>query len=90
MRTMSATEASRGFSDLLDAVERGETVTVTRGGHVVAEIRPAGHRIGRDLRIALEARGPRLTEEDAEEMTRSIEESRAPLRPYDEDPWADD
>lgn len=31
MRTISATEASRRFSDLLDAIERGETVTVTRG-----------------------------------------------------------
>ena len=35
MRTMSATEASRNFSDLLDAVERGETVTVTRGNRPV-------------------------------------------------------
>jgi len=26
MRTVTATQASRGFSDLLDAVEHGETV----------------------------------------------------------------
>jgi antitoxin (DNA-binding transcriptional repressor) of toxin-antitoxin stability system len=39
MRTVTATRASRGFSDLLDAVEHGETVQVTRAGHVVAEIR---------------------------------------------------
>lgn len=90
MKTMTATEASRGFSDLLDAVERGETVTVTRGGHVVAEIRPAARRTGRDLRLALETRGPRLTHDDAEEMLRTIEETRALLRSYNEDPWADD
>jgi hypothetical protein len=30
MKTMTATEASRHFSDLLDAVERGETITIVR------------------------------------------------------------
>jgi antitoxin (DNA-binding transcriptional repressor) of toxin-antitoxin stability system len=54
MRTMTATEASRNFSDLLDAIERGETVTITRGNHVVAEMRPARRRTGADLRTALE------------------------------------
>lgn len=54
MRTLSATEASRNFSDLLDAIERGETVTITRGNHVVAEMRPARRRTGSDLRAALE------------------------------------
>lgn len=53
MRTMTATEASRRFSDLLDAVERGESVRVTRGGRPVAEIRPAPRGTGRDLRAAL-------------------------------------
>ncbi|GAB2460802.1 hypothetical protein GCM10027062_45430 [Nocardioides hungaricus] len=88
---MTATEASRGFSDLLDAVERGETVTVTRGGTVVAEIRPAARRTGRELRRALEERGPsRLTDEDADEIRRTIEETRALLLPDDGDPWDDD
>jgi prevent-host-death family protein len=54
MRTMTATEASRNFSDLLDAVERGESVAVTRGNRKIAEIRPAATRRGRDLRAALE------------------------------------
>ena len=43
---MTATEASRNFSDLLDAIERGETVTITRGHHAVAEMRPARRRTG--------------------------------------------
>jgi antitoxin (DNA-binding transcriptional repressor) of toxin-antitoxin stability system len=53
VRTITATEASRNFSDLLDAIERGETVTITRGHHVVAEMRPARRRTGADLRAAL-------------------------------------
>ena len=53
MRTMTATEASRNFSDLLDAIEQGETVTITRGNHPVAEIGPARRRTGSDLRAAL-------------------------------------
>ncbi|HEX8344688.1 MAG TPA: type II toxin-antitoxin system prevent-host-death family antitoxin, partial [Actinoplanes sp.] len=53
MRTMTATEASRRFSDLLDAIEQGESVTITRGNHPVAEIRPAKRRTGADLRTAL-------------------------------------
>jgi antitoxin (DNA-binding transcriptional repressor) of toxin-antitoxin stability system len=54
MRTMTATEVSRNFSDVLDAIERGETVTITRGNHVIAEMRPARRRTGADLRAALE------------------------------------
>src|SRR5215210_7554085 len=54
MRTVTAMHASRRFSDLLVAVERGETVQVTRAGHVVAEIRPASPSTGRRLREALE------------------------------------
>jgi prevent-host-death family protein len=53
MRTMTATEASRKFSDLLDAIERGETVTITRGNRAVAQIGPAQRRTGADLRAAL-------------------------------------
>ena len=39
---MTATEAARGFSALLSAVERdGETFLITRGRRVVARIEPA-------------------------------------------------
>lgn len=41
MRTVTATEASRSFAALLDEVERGETVVVTRGGKRIASIGPA-------------------------------------------------
>jgi prevent-host-death family protein len=72
MRTISATEASRRFSDLLDAIERGESVTVTRGNRPVAEIRPAHRRTGRDLRAALAQTSPpddRFESEIAEALT---------------------
>ncbi|MFN8031348.1 MAG: type II toxin-antitoxin system prevent-host-death family antitoxin, partial [Dermatophilaceae bacterium] len=44
MRTITATEAARRFSDLLDAIEAGESVTVTRGNKPIAELRPARRR----------------------------------------------
>ncbi len=42
MREISATDAARGFSALLDAVElQGETFVVTRGGRSIARIEAA-------------------------------------------------
>jgi len=38
VRTITATEASRNFAGLLDAVEAGETVVITRGGRRIARI----------------------------------------------------
>jgi len=38
---MTATEASRHFSDVLDRAKAGETITVTRNGQAVAQITPA-------------------------------------------------
>ena len=58
MRVMTATEASRHFSDLLDAVERGEKVIIMRGNHPVAEMGPARRRTGADLRAALAGIAP--------------------------------
>lgn len=84
MRTISATEASRKFSDLLDAIERGETVTITRGSRPVAEIRPAHRRTGRDLRVALAETSPpdaRFESEIADALT-IVTNDRT-------DPWAD-
>ena len=54
MREISATEASKRFADLLDAVEhRGETYSVVRRGRVVATIMPARRGTGVDLRRIL-------------------------------------
>lgn len=84
MRTVTATEASRHFSELLDAVERGETVTIVRGSHPVAEIGPARRRTGADLRAALTGTAP---PDDA--FARSISEAMSMVTSEAGDPWAD-
>jgi prevent-host-death family protein len=50
---MTATQASRGFSEVLDRVERGESIRITRDGHPIAELRPITPATGRALRAAL-------------------------------------
>lgn len=82
---MSATTASRGFSHLLDAVVRGEEITITRGGHPVAEIRPIRRRTVRELRDRLRA-APAFDEAFEGDVA-----TTAALATSDEvsDPWAD-
>lgn len=42
MPDITATEASRSFADMLDAVEhRGETFTIVRRGKIIAQLEPA-------------------------------------------------
>jgi prevent-host-death family protein len=54
MEEVSATEAARKFSDLLDAVEhRGERFTIVRRGRAIAQIEPAGVGQGRDVKAML-------------------------------------
>lgn len=54
MREMTASEASRSFSAVLDAAEHGETTVVTRAGHRVATIAPAPRANGAALRAVFE------------------------------------
>jgi prevent-host-death family protein len=84
MRTMTATEASRRFSDLLDLIERGESVVVTRGNRPIAEIRPARRRTGKDLRAALAE-----TVAPDERFEKDITEAVALLTADGTDPWGD-
>jgi len=82
MRRVSATEASRHFSELLDAVEAGAIVTVTRGNRPIAEMRPAISHTGRDLAAAL--RGTRPPDDD---FAASIADAVAGLT-ESADPWS--
>ncbi|MFD0744376.1 type II toxin-antitoxin system Phd/YefM family antitoxin [Phytohabitans flavus] len=82
---MTATEASRRFSDLLDAIERGETITITRGNHPVAEIRPARRRTGADLRAALADIPP-----PDDRFADDIADALGLLTTEGNDPWAAD
>jgi prevent-host-death family protein len=57
MRRLSATEAARQFSDVLDQVERtGETFVVERRGRAVASIAPAAAVSGRTLKELVRSR----------------------------------
>ncbi|GGQ23798.1 type II toxin-antitoxin system Phd/YefM family antitoxin [Streptosporangium pseudovulgare] len=53
MKVMTATEASRSFAAVLDEVERGETIVVTRGGRRIAVIGPAPVAPGRMVKAFL-------------------------------------
>jgi len=49
VKTVTATEASRSFAALLDQVEQGETVIVTRGGRRIATIGPTSAGNGAEV-----------------------------------------
>lgn len=83
MKQLSATEASRRFSEVLDDVERaGESYVVVRHGRVVATIGPASGGTGRALKEALRTHRP--DDAWAEEL-RDLREGLEPLT----DPWRD-
>jgi prevent-host-death family protein len=59
MRSLSATEAARRFSELLDAVERrDETFVVVRRGRAVARIGPARAANGKTVKEILRSNPP--------------------------------
>jgi len=54
MKEVTATDAARGFSALLDAVEHeGETFVVTRGGRSIARIEAAAGASGATVKALL-------------------------------------
>jgi antitoxin (DNA-binding transcriptional repressor) of toxin-antitoxin stability system len=59
MREVTATEAARGFSALLTAVEKdGETFVITRGGRVIARVEPAAGGSGAAVKSVLRRHRP--------------------------------
>jgi prevent-host-death family protein len=55
IKTIQASEAKTHFLRILDDVERGETVTITRHGRTVATICPAGQTYQERAKKAFEA-----------------------------------
>ncbi len=54
MREVTATQAARGFSAMLSAVEHeGETFVITRGGKVIARMEPAAGTSGKAVKALL-------------------------------------
>lgn len=58
MITVTATQAARNFANLLDAVEHGETVVVTRDGRPVGRFMPERHTSADRLKAALREHPP--------------------------------
>lgn len=78
MPDISATDASRNFADLLDAVEHeGTSFTIVRRGKVVAELHPAPAASGATVKEFL--RRHRLDPDWSDEVA----ELRAALVPED-------
>jgi prevent-host-death family protein len=77
-RRVSATEAARGFSELLDRVERhGEAFVVERRGRPVASIQPAPAANGRALKELLRTHKP------DDEWARELAELRSTVQAED-------
>ncbi|MEV2225105.1 type II toxin-antitoxin system prevent-host-death family antitoxin [Nocardia vinacea] len=86
MTTMTAAEASRNFSAVLDRAEHGETITIVRHGRTVATIAPAPIRTGRALRSALESTDVPAFDEDYES---DIASALSLVSDEVRDPWAE-
>jgi prevent-host-death family protein len=85
---MSASEASRNFSAVLDAAENGETVVVTRSGRRVALIAPAPRANGGAVLDLFERwRGNPAFDEAFEERVNAARNSVS--AELDTDPWRD-
>lgn len=83
MKQVSATDASRRFSEVLDDVERdGESYVVVRHGRAVATIGPAIGGTGKALKEALRVHRP----DDA--WTDELRELRESMEP-EANPWHD-
>lgn len=83
MKQLSATDASRRFSEVLDSVERsGESFVVMRHGRAVATIGPTGGGAGKALKEVLASHRPDGAWAD------ELRELREGLEPVT-DPWRD-
>jgi prevent-host-death family protein len=82
---MSASEAARRFSAVLDGAEHGETVVITRGGQRVAMIVPAPRANGRAVAEVLARWRGRLHAD--EDFAANVAEAGAAPTEWDSDPW---
>ena len=82
MKVMTASDASRAFSAVLDEAERGETIVITRGGRRVATIAPASAATWGAFREALRDWSP-LDDPTIEADVRAARDAIT----LDEDPW---
>jgi prevent-host-death family protein len=85
--TLSVTEASRGFSDLISRVHyRGESATLTKNGRVVARLVPVFRPLtGKEL-AKLWKEGPHLSKKDADAFAHDLKKGLQFLKPV-VSPW---
>lgn len=78
IKTLTATEAARNFSDMLNRVHyRGERFNIVRGGEVIARVEPAAQKrmtFG-ELQAFLNSLPP-LSEEEAREWQEDLKAIR--------------
>jgi prevent-host-death family protein len=87
MREMTASEASRNFSALLDSVEHGETVNITRSGRRVAQLAPISGGNGASIRAVFDRwQGTAVDDQFASQVAAARAASGGEL---DVDPWKD-
>lgn len=87
---MTATEVARSFSAVLDAVERGESIVITRGGERLAMLAPAPRANGAAINeiIRKHAVDPALVQDD-DEFVQAVRWARTAGNGLDRDPWND-
>ena len=80
MSEVSATDAARNFSDLLDAIEhRGEHFTIVRRGRAVAQLEPLHHGHGTDVKSLLRRhRADAAWRDDVESVRALVEVDERP------------
>lgn len=79
---MTASQVSQAFSDVLDQVENGETIVITRAGRRIATISPTSAASWGQLRIALTGWVP-APDPAADEVALAVKTAVT----LDEDPW---
>jgi prevent-host-death family protein len=85
---MTASEASRSFSAVLDEAEKGETIIVTRNGRRVALIVPAPRANGAEVCAVFHRWAGQLEGGDGfEENVAKVRETAS--AELDGDPWRD-
>lgn len=87
MKTLTATEAARNFSRVLDMLEHGaEEIVVVRNNHPVAKLVPGAPRL-----TALEALADlylTLPDKEGAAWLRDVRKMDRPIRKQVRDPWA--
>jgi prevent-host-death family protein len=85
MKELTATEAARNFSAVLDGAEQGETVVITRGGRNVAMIVPPPRANGAAVKEFIREWQDKLDLDD--EFEANVRFSREATTDMDGDPW---